>query len=155
MPNQPKTRGRTVRVDDETWAAVEAEAKRDGSNASDVVRKALRQMLFTAPVFALFVLGMLWGSTTIAAPWQQHGTAAQREAYRASTLAAADAMVTDQARALGCTVTEPTLTERVAVRNAGSMSDGVFDAGVVRVVSFDSAFAQAKAGKVYVVAWCK
>ena len=45
MPNQPKTKGRTVRVDDDTWAAVEAEAKRQGIRASDVVRKALRNHL--------------------------------------------------------------------------------------------------------------
>ena len=45
MPNQPKTKGRTVRVDDDTWAAVEAEAKRQCVRASDVVRKALRNHL--------------------------------------------------------------------------------------------------------------
>lgn len=50
MPNQPKTKGRTVRVDDDTWAAVEAEAKRTGAKASDVVRKALRKHLGLALV---------------------------------------------------------------------------------------------------------
>ena len=45
MPNQPKTPARTVRLDDETWNAVRAKAKADGTSASDVVRAALRKHL--------------------------------------------------------------------------------------------------------------
>lgn len=43
MPNQPKTPARAVRVDDETWDQVKAEAVERGEYASDVVRRALQE----------------------------------------------------------------------------------------------------------------
>lgn len=41
MPNQPKTPARAVRVDDERWDKVKAEAAQLDETASDVVRRAL------------------------------------------------------------------------------------------------------------------
>jgi glycerophosphoryl diester phosphodiesterase len=55
MPNQPKTKARTVRIDDETWTATLKRAKKDGITASDVVRKALRALL--AGLVALGLMG--------------------------------------------------------------------------------------------------
>lgn len=59
-----------------------------------------------------------------------------------------DAMIASQLHDLGCD-TRRRLTDRVAVRNAHRP-----DTGVVRVVSFDEAFKQAKAGAVWVVGYC-
>ena len=59
-----------------------------------------------------------------------------------------DAMIAGQLHDLGCD-TKRRLTDRVAVRNAHRP-----DAGVVRVVSFDEAYRQAKAGAVWVVGYC-
>ncbi len=42
MPNQPKTVARTIRVDEELWAAVTAEAERRGETVSEAVRRMLR-----------------------------------------------------------------------------------------------------------------
>src|SRR5690348_15171961 len=62
MPNQPKTQGRTVRVDDETWEAVKAEAERRGVTTSEVVRIALRNMLGTLPLLVALLALMVWGN---------------------------------------------------------------------------------------------
>lgn len=43
MPNQPKTVARTVRVPDELWDAVTAQARERGETVSDVVRRALKR----------------------------------------------------------------------------------------------------------------
>ena len=45
MPNQPKTPARTVRIPDDEWDAVKVEAEREGTTATGVVRKAIRQYL--------------------------------------------------------------------------------------------------------------
>lgn len=44
-PNQPKTPARPVRIDDDTWDAVKAEAAERGVTASDVVREAIAEHL--------------------------------------------------------------------------------------------------------------
>lgn len=44
-PNQPKTPVRALRLDDDTWDAVKAEAVERGITASDVVREALQEHL--------------------------------------------------------------------------------------------------------------
>ena len=45
VPNQPKTPARAVRIDDETWESIKAEAERRKITASDVVREALTKHL--------------------------------------------------------------------------------------------------------------
>lgn len=40
-PNQPRTPARTVRIDDATWSALQAQATRDGVTVSEIVRAAL------------------------------------------------------------------------------------------------------------------
>ena len=47
MPNQPKqgTRVRGVRLDDDLWAALQAEADANNESVSDVVRRALEAYL--------------------------------------------------------------------------------------------------------------
>lgn len=45
VPNQPKTPARAVRIDDELWDRVKAEAARRDETATDVVRRAIREHL--------------------------------------------------------------------------------------------------------------
>ena len=45
MPPTPGTTPRAVRIDDELWNRVRAEAARRGETAADVVRRALREHL--------------------------------------------------------------------------------------------------------------
>lgn len=42
VPNQPKTKPRNVRIDDELWAEAQATASASGSNISEVIRAFLR-----------------------------------------------------------------------------------------------------------------
>jgi len=41
MPNQPKTPGRAIRVDDQLWTSAQSAAASNGEAVSDVVRRAL------------------------------------------------------------------------------------------------------------------
>lgn len=41
MPNQPKTKVRTIRIDDDLWHAAQVKAAEHGESVSDVVRRAL------------------------------------------------------------------------------------------------------------------
>lgn len=43
MPNQPKTPARSVRVPDELWDAVKAQAEQRGETVTDAVVRALRR----------------------------------------------------------------------------------------------------------------
>lgn len=43
MPNAPKTKHRTIRVEDDLWLEVQAKAKREGRTVSDVIRDRLRR----------------------------------------------------------------------------------------------------------------
>lgn len=82
-----------------------------------------------------------------------HCAAAWCQNDRQNDYASRDAVVLlrEQVDALGCSRT-PALTERVAVAPA---EDNVTDRGVVKVVTFDEGWRLAKAGKVYVMGWCK
>lgn len=48
-PNQPGRTARTVRVDDDLWAAVTTVADARGESVSDVVRRALRRYVNRYP----------------------------------------------------------------------------------------------------------
>lgn len=48
MPNAPKTPTRTVRVDDDLWQAVQAQAKIDGITVTSVIIDALLRYLTDA-----------------------------------------------------------------------------------------------------------
>jgi hypothetical protein len=64
--------------------------------------------------------------------------------------------INEQLATLGCTAEKSskwTMDDEVAIRNFKSAVD-VFDTGVVRVVSFDEAWAAAEAKTVYVVGYC-
>jgi len=145
MPNQPKTPARTVRLDDELWNAVQAKAEADGTSASDIVRKALKQMLGTLPLVLALATLLVWGGREVQAPWGE----TQGEVFSQSQVADwSNQIIAEQVTALGCDTT-PRISERIAVRNAKG-----FDRGVVRVVSFASGAEQAKAGAVWVVGYC-
>jgi hypothetical protein len=45
MPDQPKTPQRTIRIDDELWAAARAKAVMEGTNVSAIVRAAVIEYL--------------------------------------------------------------------------------------------------------------
>ena len=162
MPNQPKTPARTVRVDDELWDAAKAEAKAKGENVSDVVRKALRQMLGTAPLVVAFALLLAWGSNAQEAEWERPLSLPAIAAHEREIVADIDTMIREQVTALGCD-TRQRLTERVAVRNATGFDDpatkgAAFDTGVVRVVTLDEAWVlnhnAATIDDVWVAGWC-
>jgi predicted HicB family RNase H-like nuclease len=42
MPNQPKTPGRLVRIDEALWRAAQEKARENGETVSEVVRRSLR-----------------------------------------------------------------------------------------------------------------
>jgi hypothetical protein len=42
MPNQPKTPLRSMRVEDDLWAAVRAKTRREGRTVTSVIVRALR-----------------------------------------------------------------------------------------------------------------
>ena len=48
MPNAPKTPTRTVRVDDDLWQAVQAQAKIDGITVTSIIIDALLRYLTDA-----------------------------------------------------------------------------------------------------------
>jgi hypothetical protein len=100
-------------------------------------------MLVNATLLAASVVLVTGTGTAPAAQPQQPGFSDEQIAQWV------DEMVTEQVIALDCSTT-PSLTERVAVRNAVGI-----DRGVVRVVTFDEGWALGTAGKVIVVGWCK
>lgn len=94
---------------------------------------------------AALALLLAWGGREVQAPWGETQGPVFSEAQVAQW---SQEIVDEQVAALGCSKA-PTLTDRVAVRNAVG-----FDQGVVRVVSFDEGFAAGQAGEVFVVGWC-
>lgn len=49
MPNQPKTPGRLVRVDEALWRAAQETARANSETVSNVVRRALRAYVKRGP----------------------------------------------------------------------------------------------------------
>lgn len=45
VPNQPRTQHRSVRVDDEDWAAADAAAKRMGTDRAKIINQFIRWYL--------------------------------------------------------------------------------------------------------------
>jgi hypothetical protein len=92
-------------------------------------------------------------STTCSAAW------CQNDRQNPTTSADAMTIIREQLADVGCD-TRKRLTDKVAVVNAPSTAaekargQHRHDLTVVRVTSFDNAWAQAKAGEVYVVGWC-
>lgn len=43
VPNQPKTKQRTIRIPDEEWEAVKAAAEANGETVTDVARAAFKR----------------------------------------------------------------------------------------------------------------
>lgn len=43
MPNQPKTKVRSIRIPDELWEAATAKAESRGETVSEVIRRALER----------------------------------------------------------------------------------------------------------------
>jgi antitoxin component of RelBE/YafQ-DinJ toxin-antitoxin module len=43
VPNQPRTTARTIRIDDDLWAAVTAKAEERGETVSEAVRRWARR----------------------------------------------------------------------------------------------------------------
>jgi hypothetical protein len=88
------------------------------------------------------------GVTSSPPAWAGDGTCRASWCQPGGLDSAVDAMIDGQVAALGCDHRQR-LTDRVAVRNTKAPN-----AGVVRVVDFDTAWNDAKAGKVWVVGWC-
>lgn len=45
VPNQPKTQHRSVRIDDDDWADLDATAKRTGSDRAKIINQFIRWYL--------------------------------------------------------------------------------------------------------------
>ena len=156
MPNQPKTPARSVRVPDEEWLPAQKIAKETGETMTDIVRRALRQLVSTAVLGSMLVIGGMSGTrpgevTLFGGTCQSDAVCARN----ADISPAVDAMIADQVATYGPSCVDPAkfvgIPSRVLVRNA-RLKD--FDTGVVRVVTLDAALAAAKAGTVYVLKAC-
>lgn len=102
-------------------------------------------MLNAMVLLAALALLLAWGGREVQAPWGE----TRGEVFSQAQVAEwSQQIVDEQVTALGCGTT-PSLTERVAVRNAVG-----FDRGVVRLVPFDEGLALGQAGEVFVVGWC-
>ena len=150
------TKVRSVRVDDETWAAAEVEAKRQGVSVSDLIRAALRQAVAGAAFTALLLLAILTGTdgVTNLDAYADPDAVATAEA---SDLAAADAMiaeqVADQTAGRDCWAgANPGVIPTTLIVRGASIGN---DSGVVREVPFDEGYAAAKAGEAWVLQSCR
>src|SRR5689334_12272424 len=115
-----------------------------------MLARTARQIAPSAILGTIVVaLLLVWGGREVQAPWGETQGAAFSQAQVAAW---GDESLASQVAELGCSTTVA-LSDRVAVKPAGSTADGVFDSGVVSVVSFNEAFAAAKAGRVFVVGW--
>ena len=156
MPNQPKTPVRSTRIPDEEWLPAQKIAKETGETMTDIVRRALRQLVSTAVLGSMLLVGGMAGHRegefTLFGGTCKSDIACQRNANIGP---AADAMIAEQVATFGPSCVDPTkfvgIPSRVLVRNA-RLKD--FDTGVVRAVTLDAALAAAKAGTVYVLKAC-
>lgn len=156
MPNQPKTQARTVRVDDETWDAVQREAEKSGTTASHIVRLALHALL-SATKGAALVLVLAVG---IQGAIDADAAAARPEAkIHANTqdAVAFDALIAGQVaeQTKGRECWEPgahkgVIPATVLVRGMRA-GQGM---GVVRALSLDEGWTQAKAKRVWILKAC-
>ena len=157
MPNQPKTPVRSHRIPDEEYLPLEAIAAKTGETMTDIVRRALRQLVATTVLGSMLVVGGLSGHRAGEFTLFGGGTcksAAVCEA-NADIGPAVDAMIAEQVATFGPSCVDPAkfvgIPAKVLVRNA-RLED--FDTGVVRVVTLDAALAAAKTSAVYVLKAC-
>lgn len=158
MPNQPKTPGHTVRIPDEEWLPAKLVADQKGETMTDVIRRALRQYVATAVLFAMLLVGGMAGGMREGEVTLFGGGTCKSLATceaNADNGPAIEAMLAEQVATFGATCVDPAkfvgIPARVLVRNA-RMTDG--DTGVVRAVDLDAALAGARSGKVYVLKAC-
>lgn len=151
------TKVRSVRVDDETWAAAEVEAKRQGVSVSDLIRAALRQAVAGAAFTALLLLAILTG-TDGTVSLDTNVTPETVAAAKADNLAAfvtmLDEQVAEQTAGRDCWKpgTRPdTIPTTILVRGQSARNE----AGVVREVAFTDGWKQAEDGDVWVLRSCK
>jgi len=155
MPNQPKTPNRSVRVPDEEWQAAQKIAKETGETMTDLVRRALRQLVSTALLGSMLVVGAMAGA--------REGDAVQigvcRDAVRCAAVADDSAeraaMIAEQVSTFACKpAAKGVVPAHALVLDARTVGNAAEVGGVVKTESFDVAFAHAKAGTVWVVSWC-
>jgi len=134
--------------------AVELAAK-TGETMTDLVRRALRQLVSTAVLGSMLVIGAMSGTrpNDVAQIGVCHDTV--RCAAIADTSGERAAMIAEQVNTFGCKpAAKGAVPTRALVLDARSIKDGAEVGGVVKAESFDGAFAHAKAGTVWVVRWC-
>jgi hypothetical protein len=155
MPNQPKTPGHTIRVPDDEWLPAKALAAKTGETMTDIVRRALRQLVSTTVLGSMLVVGAMSGAR-VGDPVQIgvcHDTA--KCAAVADTSVERAAMIAQQVNTFGCQpVAKGVVPARALVLDARTVGNAAEVGGVVKAESFDAAFAHAKAGTAWVVRWC-
>jgi len=155
MPNQPKTPGHTIRVPDEEWLPAQKIAKETGETMTDIVRRALRQLVSTTVLGSMLVIGAMSGSRPGDAVQLGVCHDAARCAANADTSVERAAMIAEQVNTFDCKpVAKGVVPARALVLDSRTIKGGAEVGGVVSAESFDAAFAHAKAGTVWVVRWC-
>jgi len=155
MPNQPKTPARSVRVPDEEWLPAQKIAKETGETMTDLVRRALRQLVSTTVLGSMLVIGAMSGTRPNDAVQIGVCHDAAKCAAVADTSAERAAMIAAQVNTFGCKpAAKGVVPARALVLDARTVGNAAEVGGVVKVESFDAAFAHAKAGTAWVVRWC-
>ena len=155
MPNQPKTPARSVRVPDKEWLPAQEIAAKTGETMTDIVRRALRQLVSTTVLGSMLVVGAMSGTREgdVAQIGVCHDAA--RCAANADTSVERAAMIAEQVNTFGCKpAAKGVVPARALVLDSRTIPSGAEVGGVVSAESFDAAFAHAKAGTVWVVRWC-
>lgn len=155
MPNQPKTPNRSVRVPDDEWLPAQKIAKETGETMTDIVRRALRQLVSTAVLSSMLVVGAMSGPRLGDAVQIGVCHDAARCAANADDSVERAAMIAAQVKTFACKpVAKGVVPARALVLEARNLGNAAEVGGVVSAESFDTAFAHAKAGTVWVVRWC-
>jgi hypothetical protein len=155
MPNQPKTPLRSIRVPDEEWLPAQKIAAERGETMTDIVRRALRQLVSTTVLGSMLVVGAMSGTREGDAVQIGVCHDAAKCAAVADTSGERAAMIAEQVKTFGCkSAVKGVVPSRALVLDSRTIKDGAEVGGVVSVESFDAAFAHAKAGTAWVVRWC-
>ena len=156
MPNQPKTRARTVRIDDETWDAVQVEAKKSDTTASHVVRLALRAFLSATKgaalvcILAVGIQGAIDTDAAAVAPEAKMHANAQ-DAIAFDQLIAGQVAQHAKGRECWAPGTRDGVIPSTVLVRGMRPGQGM---GIVRTVTLDEGWTQAQAKKVWILKAC-
>ena len=122
---------------------------------TNIVCKALRSLVSTAVLGSMLVVGAMSGTR----PNEVTQIGVCHDAARCAAIADISQeraeMITDQVNGFSCRpAAKDVIPRRALVLDARAIKKGAEVGGVVSAESFDTAFAHAKAGTVWVLRWC-